>query len=189
MGVEVCPPELPALSGRIQGYPSIKYGAPDALHDYEGGREYSDLSEFAKNNLGPTCGINTQEHCTQMQKTEILAAQTFSNDEIKTALQKKRDELKAVNDEFEAAAAALETEYERLSAETEKKITAVEQSGTPSMNILRMVSIDRGLEPKEVPVSQDSEQDSSGDGAGDMGEEDDSYGDTDYAEEGGEDEL
>ena len=40
----------------VRGYPSIKYGEPGDLKDYNGGRTYADLKKFAEENLGPTCG-------------------------------------------------------------------------------------------------------------------------------------
>merc|ERR1740127_150769 len=40
----------------VQGFPTIKYGDPDDLKDYEGGRDYEGLKSFAEGNLGPQCG-------------------------------------------------------------------------------------------------------------------------------------
>jgi hypothetical protein len=40
----------------VQGFPTIKYGDPDDLKDYEGGRSYDDLKKFASESLGPQCG-------------------------------------------------------------------------------------------------------------------------------------
>jgi len=40
----------------VSGYPSIKWGDPGDLKDYEGGRSYEDFKKFAEENLGPTCG-------------------------------------------------------------------------------------------------------------------------------------
>mmetsp|Transcript_66199 Transcript_66199/g.191056 ORF Transcript_66199/g.191056 Transcript_66199/m.191056 type:complete len:132 (-) Transcript_66199:85-480(-) len=40
----------------VRGYPTIKYGDPDEMKDYQGGRSYEDLKKFADENLGPTCG-------------------------------------------------------------------------------------------------------------------------------------
>merc|ERR1712159_807484 len=39
----------------VQGYPTIKYGDPNNLEDYQGGRSYDDLSTFAKAGLSPSC--------------------------------------------------------------------------------------------------------------------------------------
>jgi len=40
----------------VRGYPTIKYGEPGDLKDYQGGRSFEDLKKFADENLGPTCG-------------------------------------------------------------------------------------------------------------------------------------
>mmetsp|Transcript_5905 Transcript_5905/g.12930 ORF Transcript_5905/g.12930 Transcript_5905/m.12930 type:complete len:131 (+) Transcript_5905:261-653(+) len=40
----------------IRGYPSIKYGDPGELKDYQGGRTFDELKTFASENLGPQCG-------------------------------------------------------------------------------------------------------------------------------------
>lgn len=37
----------------IRGFPTIKYGDPDDLQDYNGARSYEALAEFAKDNLKP----------------------------------------------------------------------------------------------------------------------------------------
>merc|ERR1712100_249702 len=40
----------------VQGFPTIKYGDPDDLKDYQGGRDFDGLKSFAESNLGPQCG-------------------------------------------------------------------------------------------------------------------------------------
>jgi len=40
----------------VQGFPTLKYGDPDDLKAYEGGRSYGDLKKFASESLGPQCG-------------------------------------------------------------------------------------------------------------------------------------
>jgi len=39
----------------VQGFPTIKWGDPDDLKDYEGGRDYDSLKKHTEN-LGPQCG-------------------------------------------------------------------------------------------------------------------------------------
>jgi len=53
-----CTTEGKALCDKagVRGYPSIKYGDPEELKDYQGGRSYDDLKKFADENLGPQCG-------------------------------------------------------------------------------------------------------------------------------------
>ena len=46
-------------SNGVRGFPTIKYGSPSALEDYEGGRDFDSLKKFADENLGPSCGPDT----------------------------------------------------------------------------------------------------------------------------------
>ena len=45
----------------VEGFPTIKFGDPANLEDYEGEREFDDLAKFAKDNLGPRCQGESHE--------------------------------------------------------------------------------------------------------------------------------
>merc|ERR1712216_90583 len=66
----------------VQGYPTIKYGDPNNMEDYQGGRSYEDLSAFAKENLGPSCGPANLDLCDAEQKAKAKYE----------SLQKEKDE-------------------------------------------------------------------------------------------------
>jgi hypothetical protein len=55
----------------VQGYPSIKYGDPGDLQDYEGGRDLEDLKKFADENLGPSCGPANLDLCDAAKKSSL----------------------------------------------------------------------------------------------------------------------
>lgn len=56
----------------VQGFPTIKYGDPSDLQEYNGGRSYEDLKAFADENLGPTCGPGENiVHCDETVKAAI----------------------------------------------------------------------------------------------------------------------
>jgi len=148
--------ELCSTNG-VEGYPSIKWGTPGALVDYNGAREYEDLAAFAKANLGPSCGIKTPEHCSAEEKKDLEEVQNLSNDQIKEALDKRKADIKVEQDAFETAIAKIEVEYERLSVEKEAKVKALKNSGTPSLAILQMVSVDRGISVPEMGIGEDEE--------------------------------
>mmetsp|Transcript_66200 Transcript_66200/g.191058 ORF Transcript_66200/g.191058 Transcript_66200/m.191058 type:complete len:132 (-) Transcript_66200:6-401(-) len=58
----------------VRGYPTIKYGDPDEMKDYQGGRSYEDLKKFADENLGPTCGPGENiELCDEETRKRIEA--------------------------------------------------------------------------------------------------------------------
>jgi hypothetical protein len=55
----------------VSGYPSIKYGDPAELKDYQGGRTYEALKKFAEENLGPTCGPTNLDLCSAEDKEKL----------------------------------------------------------------------------------------------------------------------
>merc|ERR1712046_224526 len=55
----------------VRGYPTIKYGDPNNMEDYNGARSYTALRAFAKTNLGPQCGPNRVDLCDDLQKANI----------------------------------------------------------------------------------------------------------------------
>jgi len=63
----------------VRGYPSIKYGDPGELKDYQGGRSFADLKKFAEENLGPTCGPGDNiDLCDEETKAAINKYVTMS---------------------------------------------------------------------------------------------------------------
>jgi len=55
----------------VRGYPTIKYGDPGELKDYQGGRSYEDLKKFAEENLGPQCGPESLDLCSDEIKGKL----------------------------------------------------------------------------------------------------------------------
>jgi len=66
----------------VQGYPSIKYGDPDDLKDYQGGRDFDSLKRFADENLGPSCGPERLDLCDAKDKEKYEKFLTMSADRL-----------------------------------------------------------------------------------------------------------
>jgi len=66
----------------VKGYPTIKYGEPGELKDYEGGRSFEDLKKFADENLGPTCGPEYMDLCSADVKQKIQKFMEMSEDRL-----------------------------------------------------------------------------------------------------------
>merc|ERR1719159_2148951 len=66
----------------VSGYPTIKWGEPDSLKDYNGGRTLDDLKKFAEENLGPTCGPDNLDLCDDADKKAIAKFLKFDVDEL-----------------------------------------------------------------------------------------------------------
>merc|ERR1712224_66124 len=66
----------------VQGFPTIKYGDPDDLKDYEGGRDFDSLKKFASENLGPQCGPDHMDLCGEAMKKKINGYLAMSVDRM-----------------------------------------------------------------------------------------------------------
>merc|ERR1719326_1222037 len=73
----------------VQGFPTIKYGDPDDMKDYQGGRSYDDLKAFAGENLGPQCGPGENYNlCSDKVKAKIDTYSKMSVDELQAKIDK-----------------------------------------------------------------------------------------------------
>merc|ERR1719310_708009 len=79
----------------VEGFPTIKWGDPSALEDYEGGREYDALKKFAKANLKPMCSPANIDLCDEEKKAEIAKLQALSTEDLDKQIEEKKAEIKA----------------------------------------------------------------------------------------------
>jgi len=67
---------------KVQGYPSIKYGDPADLQDYNGGRDLEELKKFAEENLGPSCGPKNLDLCDEAKRKSLEKYMTMTADRL-----------------------------------------------------------------------------------------------------------
>jgi len=170
--------ELCSQNG-VEGYPTIKYGDPGDLQDYQGGREFDDLLSFAKENLGPVCGPKNMELCDDAQKKAITDAQALSDDDLKAAIKAKEDTITAEEKSFSDEVDKLQAKYEELSKAKDSKIAEIRKSGLATLNA---VCKDRPscTPPTPPPPAEDEDMDSEDFG----GDDEDLPEDEDMPEEG-----
>jgi len=80
----------------IKGYPTIKYGDPTDMKDYEGERKLDAFKTFAAENLGPTCGPATIDLCDEVDKKFITKFQKWDIDELDMAIEEKDASMKSI---------------------------------------------------------------------------------------------
>merc|ERR1712139_410808 len=78
----------------VQGFPTIKWGDPSALEDYDGGRDYDDLEKFAEENLKPMCSPKNLDLCDADKKAEIEKFMKMSSADLEAEIEKKEAENK-----------------------------------------------------------------------------------------------
>jgi len=81
-------------------HPTIKWGDPSALEDYEGGRDYDDLEKFAAENLKPMCSPSNIDLCDPEKKAQIEELKAKSADELDAMISAEESKLEAAEEEF-----------------------------------------------------------------------------------------
>jgi len=113
----------------VQGYPTIKYGDPNNMEDYQGGRSLDDLQTFAKENLGPSCGPANLDLCDADQKKVVEDAMALSDADLDTKIKEGEDSLSGAEDTFKAEVEKLQAKYESLMKEKDETIANVKKGG------------------------------------------------------------
>lgn len=156
----------------VEGYPTIKWGAVTDLKDYDGGREYDELLEFAKANLGPTCGPQNLDLCSEEQKKEIESISAMSDEDLQKKIEDKEKEISDIEKKFDADVEELQKKYEAMEKAKTAKVAEIRKAGLGTM---RSVCADRpNCTP---PAPPPSEGDGDGEDMGDEPPEGEDYGD------------
>jgi len=113
----------------VQGYPTIKYGDPNNLEDYQGGRSFEDLQSFAKENLGPTCGPANLDLCDAEQKKAVEDALALSAADLDAKIAEGEKKLEDAESTFKSEVEKLQSKYESLQKEKDETIAAVKKGG------------------------------------------------------------
>ena len=98
----------------VQGFPTLKYGDPTALDDYQGGRSYDDLSAFAKENLKPMCGLGNIDLCDDAKKALIESLLAMSKDDLEKAVETETLKIVDADETFKSELKKLQEKYEEL---------------------------------------------------------------------------
>jgi len=155
----------------VEGYPTIKWGKIGALKDYDGGREFEEMMEFAKANLGPVCGPKSLAECDETQKKQITEYMALKDEDLQKQMKEKEAAVEALEKEFEAELKKLEEKHTELAKAKTDKVDVIKTEGLASM---QMVWKDRHPPPPPPPMEE--EEDAEGEN-GDLGDEDGEDGD------------
>jgi len=113
----------------VQGFPTIKYGDPNSLEDYEGGRSFKELQKFAKDNLGPRCGPANLDLCDAAKKAQIEEFMKMDQAALQALVDEKDAEIKKIDSDAEEFLKSLQEQYEKSTKEADEKKKAIKESG------------------------------------------------------------
>jgi len=121
----------------VKGYPTIKYGDPNNLEDYKGGRDFDALTKFANENLGPSCGPANVDLCDADKKKMIEQFQGMSSSELDAAIKEKTAAIEKEEADFKALLESLQKQYGEASKKKEEAVEAIKNSGLGLMKAVQ----------------------------------------------------
>jgi len=121
----------------VKGYPTIKYGDPNNLEDYKGGRDFDALKKFANENLGPSCGPANTDLCDADKKKMIEQFQSMSSSELDAAIKEKSAAIEKQEADFKALLESLQKQYGEASKKKEEAVEAIKNSGLGLMKAVQ----------------------------------------------------
>lgn len=117
---------------QVRGYPTIKYGDPSALEDYQGGRDLDSLKKFAAG-LKPSCSPFNLELCEGEAKTKIEALMAEDPSALSEKVAEEEKKIKDAESTFKSEVEKLQKKYESLQKEKEEAVQAVKDAGLSLM--------------------------------------------------------
>lgn len=130
----------------VKGYPTIKYGDPNALEDYKGGRTLSDMKKFASESLGPSCGPANLDLCDDDAKAELEALMALTDEDITSKISEGTKKMEDAEKTFKSEVEKLQAAYQQLMADKEAAVEEVNNSG---LGMLKKVRAYRKTNPVE----------------------------------------
>eukprot|EP00927_Polykrikos_kofoidii_P042185 TRINITY_DN3603_c0_g1_i15.p1 TRINITY_DN3603_c0_g1~~TRINITY_DN3603_c0_g1_i15.p1 ORF type:complete len:169 (+),score=60.97 TRINITY_DN3603_c0_g1_i15:219-725(+) len=121
----------------VQGFPTIKWGDPAALEDYEGGRELKDLKKFAEESLKPICSPANIDLCDDAKKEQIQTIQSMSAEDLATAIKKSEADMKLATETFDKGVEQLQKTYEELEKTKTATLKEIKDSGLGLMKAVQ----------------------------------------------------
>lgn len=121
----------------VQGFPTLKYGDPTSLEDYQGGRSYDDLSKFAKENLKPVCSPSNIDLCDKDKKSKIEELMKTSKEKLEEMIKAEEKKLEEAETWFKEEVEKLQQSYQKLMEEKDKKIADVKDAGLGLMKSVK----------------------------------------------------
>jgi len=111
----------------VKGFPTIKWGDPSDLQDYQGGRDFDSLKKFADENLKPMCSPTNIDLCDDAKKKDIKKFLDMDKDKLAKLISAEEKKITDAEEKFKKEVEKLQATYQKLMADkdaTEEKVKA-----------------------------------------------------------------
>mmetsp|Transcript_16735 Transcript_16735/g.34491 ORF Transcript_16735/g.34491 Transcript_16735/m.34491 type:complete len:219 (+) Transcript_16735:53-709(+) len=122
----------------VKGFPTLKYGDPNDLQDYQGARSYDALKKFIDTELKPTCSPNNLDLCDDDKKKEIETLMALDDAALEAKIAEEEKKIEEAEVTFKAGVEKLQETYQKLMSEKEETEAAVKAAGLGLMKSVKV---------------------------------------------------
>jgi len=126
----------------VQGFPTIKFGDPNNMQKYSGGREYDDLKKFLDELKTPCTAQNTNA-CSEEQIQLLEKFMNMGPDELQKNIQEAEELIENERKNFDAKVKVLQEEFKTLKENTENNVRNIENKG---LDLMKSIHTDKQQE-------------------------------------------
>jgi len=113
----------------VKGYPTLKWGSPDDLQDYQGGRGFDELKKFADENLKPICAPGNLDLCEEEDKKKIEEIMAMSDEDLQAKIEEGDKAIADAEETFQTKLTELQNTYQEIMKTKDDTIDEVKKSG------------------------------------------------------------
>ena len=113
----------------VKGFPTLKYGDPSDLQDYQKGRDLDSLRKFIQEDLKPVCSPSNLDLCDDDKKKEIEALFALDDAALEEKIATESKKLDEAETKFKAQVEELQANYQKFMTEKEETEASVKASG------------------------------------------------------------
>ena len=125
----------------VKGYPTVKYFTGSSAADgdkYEGQRDLKSLTEFAKENLGPSCSYENLDLCDAEDKAYIQEWAKKGAAAVAAEMAERNGKVETANTDMEALLKKLQEQFNEAKDSTEK----ISKEHAKPLRLLRGIKLD-----------------------------------------------
>lgn len=134
-GSEIC-----ELFG-IESLPTILFGPSHDLQPYDGGRTYDELSQFAKENLVPTCSPSNLKLCDSQTRQAMERLMAIPTVDLKKLVAEEEQRMNKVLETYEAKVEGLQRKFNQLKKERDIAVASIRDDNTGLKMMLSVLSV------------------------------------------------
>lgn len=122
----------------IRGYPSLLWGDPAHLQNYEGQHMRAEYEKFADKHLVKRmCNAANMDLCDKETREKIESFVAMDESELDALIQEEEDKLIDIEKTYSDSVAKLQARYTKLLGEKDDKVEKVRQAGLATLRSVR----------------------------------------------------